>query len=74
MDTDSPFFSPLMTMDINSRSNHSFAHRVTFLFFQCQFAVVEDIAILDETVVLPSGQYAIRIYAIFLTRATTAWK
>jgi hypothetical protein len=76
MDTDSPSFSPLMTMDVNSRSNHSFAHRVTFLFFQCQFAVVEDIAILDETDgIQPSSQYAIHIYIIFLTRAAAVvWK
>jgi hypothetical protein len=51
MDTDSPSVSPLIVMDVNSRSNHSFAQRVTFLFFQCQFAVVRDMDILGESLI-----------------------
>lgn len=39
MKTSSPSLSPGMMIEVNSRSNHSFAHRVRFLFFQCQLAV-----------------------------------
>ena len=75
MDTDSLSDPPLITMDVNSRSNHSVAHRVTFLFFQCQFAVVRDIDILGETAVPRSCQSSRRIHnAIALTKATsTIW-
>jgi len=48
IDNNSPWVSPLIVMDVNSRSNHSFAHRVTFLFFQCQFAVERGIDIVGE--------------------------